>query len=167
MKYSTFFALFALVGLGLFHASCNDDGSINVTPNSYMRATISDTLGTADSTITFSANGTRGVKASGILTVTGSGLLVDRTITLVMPATVGTGSYSLRSTAVGSSYSAKYTQDLNSAYESTSGTLTITAHDTEAERIEGTFEFTAIGTGTKTPIGSKRVIKSGSFAANY
>lgn len=155
--------LLALMGAGL--TSCNPDGSINVTPNSYMSATMGDSTNLNDSTWT--ANGTRGVRLNNILTVTGTGLTGDNLIILTMPATVQPGAYSISSTALGGAYTAKYSANLNTAFESTSGRLTITVHDTEAERIEGTFEFNAIGGNSGGSVGLRAVVSDGRFGASY
>lgn len=152
-----------LLGAGL--TSCNPDGSINVTPDSYMSAVMGDSSNLNDSTWT--ANGTRGLRVSNTLTVTGTGLTGNNLVVLTMPVTVQPGTYGISSTAVGGAYTAKYSANLNTAFESTSGRLTVTNHDTELKRIEGTFEFNGIGGGSSGGVGMRVVVSNGRFGANY
>lgn len=168
MKKLTTWVLPSLLAFGLLIAglsSCNPDGSINVTPNSYMTATMGDSSNLNDSIWT--ANGTRGVKLNNTLTITGTGLTGSNLVVLTVPATVQPGTYNISSTVLGGNYTAKYSANLNTAYESTSGRLIITSHDTELKRIEGTFNFNAIGGSSSGSVGLRVVISNGSFGANY
>jgi len=164
---------------GTFNATCyrplsvNTPDSVVITNGQFTKVPYTDEVPTTDGdnslTVnidgqTWQANSVAGtlISTSGLntLSVTATDSQGEKSVGLVMPPDVTTGTYSL---AVFGDYTAQYNPDANTFLGADSGTLTITEHNTTAKIVKGTFSFEATslsGTGAAS-------LTDGEFSATY
>lgn len=119
----------------------------DITSGSFTKIPYSTNAPASSSSLSAKVDGTlmnasiaTGARAFGKLVLNGSTLDGKQIITITIPETATPGTYTFG--VLGTTSYATYTLNPNT-YESTSGSVKITAHSTTSKHIEGTFSFSA------------------------
>jgi hypothetical protein len=126
--------------------------------------------GTGNNTFTVDINGTaftpaaiNGIVNAGQLSIIATDNQGVKTVSVVMPQSTVAGTYNLGQPFT-SNYFGQYNHDATTFTGSTSGTLTVTTHNTSTNLVEGTFSFVSEPLGGGSPTFN---LTNGTFSVTY
>ncbi len=134
MKKLIFGLLLSVTTLG-FNACSSDDNDVAPAPSGG-----NNTFTVKIDTVTFTPYVISVTRALGEIKISATDLLLSQ-VSIVMPDSVAPGTYSLPTVNSSGTYYGEYGQNGLGVSVSSSGTLTVTSHNTTTKKVIGTFSF--------------------------